>query len=135
MNKPLVSVVVISYNSSKTIEETLDSIKAQTYDNIELIVADDNSVDNTSDIAESYANGELRINAYDSPGSGVSYARNYGMRLARGRYLGFLDSDDSLDPDYLSVLVGNANEENADRVENNESIQAVFDNHKDIMNA
>ena len=149
VENPEVTLIVPARNSAAYLGKCIESVLKQKYTNWELIIINDNSVDNTSDIAESYANGELRINAYDSPVSGVSYARNYGMRLARGRYIGFLDADDSLDPDYLSVLVGNANEENADisqcsfyllyrdgrRVENNESIQAVFDNHKDIMNA
>ena len=149
VDNPEVTLIVPARDSSAYLGKCIESVLKQKYTDWELIIINDNSVDDTPSIAVSYAEGEPRIYAYDSPGSGVSSARNYGMRLARGRYIGFLDADDSVDPDYLSVLVGNAHEENADisqcsfcllyrdgrRVENNESIQAVFDNHKDIMNA
>jgi glycosyltransferase involved in cell wall biosynthesis len=91
MNVPLFSVVIPVYNRAKVIRSTIESVLAQTYRDYELIVVDDGSTDNSSEIAKSYGN-ELVVLEQENQGPGP--ARNTGARHAIGRYLAFLDSDD-----------------------------------------
>ncbi|HYE37152.1 glycosyltransferase family A protein [Methylocaldum sp.] len=91
---PLVSVVIPAYNAMAFLRQTLDSVLAQTYDNLEVIVVDDGSTDGTSDLLHGY--GE-RITVLRQANAGQAAARNYGARVARGDMLAFLDSDDLWD--------------------------------------
>lgn len=123
MNKPLVSVVVISYNSSKTIEETLDSIKAQTYDNIELIVADDNSVDNTCDVVarwlQNNSDGFVKASLVSSDqNSGPTGNANRGISNGKGAWIKLIAADDALLPNCI--------EDNVEFINNNPKAQIVF---------
>lgn len=91
----LVSVVVPTYNSEHTIKRTLDSILNQTYENLEILVVDDNSSDKTLDILESYKKQDERIKIYTKKSNkGVANSRNIAIKNSRGRYIAFLDSDD-----------------------------------------
>jgi alpha-1,3-rhamnosyltransferase len=123
MNKPLVSVVVISYNSSKTIEETLDSIKAQTYDNIELIVSDDHSVDNTCDVVDKWlqnnSDGFVKALLVSSEkNSGPAGNANRGIRNGKGAWIKLIAADDALLPNCI--------EDNVEFIKNNPEAQIVF---------
>jgi glycosyltransferase involved in cell wall biosynthesis len=85
MFQELVSVIVPAYNAEKTIGETLSSVSAQTYRNVEIVVVDDGSVDNTAEIVERYARTDLRVRLIRQANIGVAAARNRGLAEARGR--------------------------------------------------
>lgn len=88
----LVSVVVPTYNRARIIGRAIESALAQTYGDMQVVVADDGSCDNTREVAEAYG---PRVTYVRQPNAGVSAARNYGMRHARGEFIAFLDSDDA----------------------------------------
>ena len=107
---PLVSVVVMTYNSSATIIETLDSIKVQSYNNIELIVSDDNSKDNTVDICRQWVkqNGACLndVIIITSPqNTGVAPNINRGIRASHGEWIKSIAGDDTLTPDCIREFV------------------------------
>jgi len=98
-NEPLFSIIIPSFNRAHLITETLDSVKAQTFENWECIVVDDGSSDNTKSIVSAYLNDDVRFKYYDRPSSnlaGGNGARNFGAEKSQGQWLIFLDSDDLL---------------------------------------
>lgn len=99
MNRPLVSIIIPTKNSRKTLERCLDSIKNQTYKNIELIVVDNNSTDKTKEIASRYTK-----RVYNK-GPERSVQRNFGAKNADGEYLSFIDSDMELTPTVIEECV------------------------------
>ena len=149
VDNPEVTIITPARNSGAFIDKCIRSVIAQSFTGWELIIINDGSSDNTCDIAGFYADKDPRIFLYDSPGSGVSAARNHGMDKARGKYITFLDSDDMLDPDYLSDLLSNAAKENADitqcsfyylyrngkTVKDSESASGVYEGQKEILDA
>ena len=88
---PLVSVIIPTYNRAKYVAEAIDSVLTQDYPQIELIVVDDGSTDETADIVQCYGN---RLIYLCQENQGVAAARNSGIAFAHGRFLAFLDSDD-----------------------------------------
>ncbi|MCQ2533759.1 MAG: glycosyltransferase [Clostridia bacterium] len=100
----LVSFIVPVYNAEATIKYTIDSVLKQKITNWELILIDDGSVDNSFNICQSYANEDSRIILIHIENSGVSIARNTGLGLARGEWIIFVDSDDYLSENLLSVV-------------------------------
>lgn len=112
--QPLISVIVPIYNSENTLEKCIDSLLCQTYDNLEIILVDDGSTDNSLDICMSYSEKHRNIKVISKPNGGVSSARNLGLDNASGDYYGFVDSDDYIDADMYSVLMENALANNAD---------------------
>lgn len=102
-----VSVIIPAYNSSKTILNTLLSVKKQHYDTIEVIVIDDGSVDDTATIVEQFSeqNGDLNILLIKRKNGGVSVARNIGLKRATGDLIAFLDSDDEWLEDKLKKQI------------------------------
>lgn len=101
----LVSIIVPVYNVEEYLPMCLDSIINQSYKKIEVILVDDGSTDNSGKICDEYAEKDERIKVIHKTNSGVSGARNHGMRVAQGRYIGFIDSDDTVDKMYIEVLV------------------------------
>lgn len=101
----LVSIVIPVYNSKERLEECLDSVVAQSYPKIEVIVVDDCSTDGSLEIARRYEERFSWFTVYTKENEGVSSARNYGMSKAAGEYLQFVDSDDTLLPDACQMLV------------------------------
>ena len=97
----LVSIIIPIYNYGRFLAEAIDSVMAQTYRPIEVIVVDDGSTDNTANIATSYPD----IQYIYQPNQGVSVARNTGISKARGKYLAFLDADDTWHPDKLKIQI------------------------------
>ncbi len=95
----LFSIVIATYNRADFIERAIDSVLAQTYANLELIVIDDGSQDNTKDKVLSYQDNRIKYQYQDNKGR--SEARNLGIELSTGRYINFLDDDDYLLPDFL----------------------------------
>lgn len=98
MIKPLVSVVIPTYNRDKYINETIESVLAQTYPNIEIIVIDDGSTDNTKEVVAQYV---PKIQYVWQKNSERGASRNHGLRLAKGEFISFLDSDDLWLPDKI----------------------------------
>ena len=93
INIKLVSVIIPSYNASKFIDITINSVLNQTYSNFELIVVDDGSTDDTEIHIKRYLTDE-RVKYFKIKNGGVSNARNYGASMSKGEYLCFLDADD-----------------------------------------
>ena len=90
----LVSCVVPSYNRAHLLKEAIESTLCQTYSNWEMIIVDDRSTDDTAEVVAEYRKKDPRIKYYLNPEKGVSLARNYGIRMAQGEYIAFLDDDD-----------------------------------------
>ena len=101
-----VSVITASYNCAKFIEESIKSVLNQTYDNLELIIVDDCSTDNTEEIVNEYIKKDSRIKFYRlNNNSGAAVARNKGLDEATGRFIAFLDSDDIWDKQKLEKQI------------------------------
>ena len=90
----LISIIVPVYNVEKYLERCLDSILSQTFSDFELILVNDGSTDHSLEICRSYAEKDERILLIDQENRGLSAARNAGIAVAKGEYLGFVDSDD-----------------------------------------
>ena len=116
MNNPLVSIIVPVYNVQNSVARCLESICAQTWKNIEIILVNDGSKDESFSVCEQFREKDSRIVLVDKSNSGVSDTRNCGMTLAKGKYVQFVDSDDYLDPDFTERLVTAAEENSADLV-------------------
>ena len=94
----LISVIVPVYNVKNYLEKCLDSIINQTYKNLEIILINDGSTDESLDICYMYEKKDNRIKVYNQENHGLSYTRNRGIEIARGKYIGFVDSDDVISP-------------------------------------
>ena len=105
---PKVSVIVPVYNGEKYIKHCIHSVMGQTLSDIEILVINDGSSDGTKQILEHLASEDQRIHVFHQKNQGVSAARNFGITLAKGKYLTFLDADDYLGPEYLKILVDTA---------------------------
>lgn len=112
-----ISVIVPIYNIEDCLERCVNSILAQTYRDIEVILVDDGSTDNTPALVDRLAESDTRIRAYHKPNGGSSSARNFGIRNACGEYLGFVDSDDYIEPDMYAKLLDFAEEEDLKAVQ------------------
>ena len=98
---PLVSIIVPVYNNEKYLRQCLDSITNQTFKDIEIILVDDGSTDNSASICEEYAKEDSRVVFIHSENKGVSNARNIGIDKSKGKFIMFCDSDDWLENDYI----------------------------------
>ena len=106
MNEKLVSVITPTYNCAEFISRTIESVQAQTYQDWEMIIVDDRSQDNTKEIVEKYMKDDARIKYHLlEVNSGAAVARTVAMRLAKGSYMAFLDSDDIWMPDKLEKQI------------------------------
>lgn len=105
MEKPLVSVIVPAYNAQSTLRRCMDSICSQSYPNLEIILLNDGSKDDTLAVCRELAAADPRIRVVDKPNSGAADTRNQGIELARGTYIQFSDSDDYLLPGFTAHLV------------------------------
>lgn len=101
----LVSVIVPVYNVEPYLEQCVESILAQTYENLEIILVDDGSTDKSGEICDRYAEKDSRIRVIHQENAGVSVARNTGLDICRGDYIGFVDSDDYIASDMYEVLL------------------------------
>ena len=110
---PLISIIVPVYKVEKYLAACLDSLLAQTYQNFELIVVNDGSPDGCWQIMQRYAAQDARVRIFRKENGGVSSARNFGLDAARGEYIGFVDSDDLVLPQYLEWLLDAAQQKNA----------------------
>ena len=104
-SKALVSVIVPSYNASRYIRETLESVLGQTYSSFEVIVVDDGSTDDTAAIVADYSRRDSRIRLVSQPNGGVGAARNRAIAEASGEFIAPLDADDVWYPEKLQKQV------------------------------
>lgn len=133
-----VSIIVPVYNSEKFLDRCLESIIEQTYSNMEIIVINDGSSDNSLNICHKYKNIDNRVLIINSLNEGVSAARNKGIKKATGKYLAFVDSDDYIEKNMIECLVKRQKETNADLIVCNfcfEDIDGTYDirNNKIII--
>ncbi len=116
MDQPLVSIILPVYNAQNHLARCIGSILDQTYKNIELIILNDGSRDQSLPVCEEFRARDSRIVLVDKENSGVSDTRNLGLKLAGGEYVQFVDSDDYIDPDFTQHLVEAAEAHHADLV-------------------
>ena len=112
----MLSIIVPVYNSSRFLDKCINSLVSQTYRNLEIILVDDGSVDNSGEICNRWSLCDARIKVIHQSNLGVAVARNRGISAARGKYLMFLDSDDSLSIDACARVVEYAESHAADCV-------------------
>lgn len=99
----LISVIVPAYNAEAFIDRCLNSLLRQTYENLEIICINDASTDNTAQTVRKINDPRIRL-INNEQNLGISLTRNRGMEIARGKYIGFIDSDDFVDPDFYEKL-------------------------------
>ena len=109
-----ISIIIPAFNIQDYLGNTLDSVLAQSYDNLEIIVVNDGSKDNTGSILDDYAQKDSRIKAIYQENSGVTSARLCGIQAASGAYIGFVDGDDFIEPQMYMRLMENAKRFDAD---------------------
>lgn len=98
------TIIVPVYNRENTIKMTIESVLEQNYDEYELILIDDGSIDKTGNICKYYAKNDARVKYFYKENEGVSIARNLGIHKSNGEYILFLDSDNLLTSDALAIL-------------------------------
>ena len=101
----LVSVIIPAYNAEKTLENTLISVCRQTYHNLEIIVVNDGSVDETQIIADAIQKSDRRIAVQHIDHAGVSSARNSALQICHGKFLAFIDADDMMEENMIENMV------------------------------
>ena len=117
----LISIIIPTYNVENYISRGLESCINQTYKNIEIIVVDDGSIDNTCKVVEEYIKKDNRIFLYKKDNSGVSATRNLGIHKAKGDYCIYLDSDDWLNDSAIEILVNN--------IDDNDLVMCSYSNY------
>lgn len=110
----IISVVVPVYNIEQYLRRCLDSIINQSYKKLEIILIDDGSTDSSGEICDEYKNKDNRIVVVHKKNEGVSQARNFGMSMATGDFISFVDGDDTIEKDMFFTLINNACKYNAD---------------------
>ncbi|BAY84269.1 glycosyltransferase involved in cell wall biogenesis [Calothrix parasitica NIES-267] len=105
VDKPKVSVIVPAYNVSKYIPEALASLEKQTFSDFEVLVVDDGSTDDTAAVVQKFCQRDTRFHLLQKPNGGLSSARNYGIRHARGEYIALLDGDDIYHRDKIATHI------------------------------
>ena len=114
MEQPLISIIVPIYNVSKYLDRCMDTILNQTYKNLEIIMVDDESPDDCGKKCDEYAKKDDRIVVIHKKNAGLGMARNSGLEIAKGQYVGFIDSDDYVSKDMFEKLYETLKENNAD---------------------
>ena len=128
MKKELVSIIVPTYNSGSIIKKSIDSILKQTYENIEIIIVDDGSTDDTKVVYEKNYQKNSKVVFFSKENGGVSSARNFGIKKSSGKWVIFVDSDDTIDEHLVEELLNKANNNNLV----GPRLKKIFDNKIDI---
>ena len=143
----MISIIVPVYKVEPYLPQCLESIINQTYKNLEVILVDDGSQDRCGESCDEYAKKDNRIKVFHTENGGLSAARNYGMTRAGGEHLGFVDSDDWIEPDMFELLLAQMEEhhgvvascgfyaEYPERVVTTPVIDKEFDNTPDLLRA
>lgn len=143
-----ISIIVPVYNVEKYLNKCVDSILNQTFRDFELILVDDGSPDNSGAICDQYAEQDSRVKVIHNENRGISEARNSGINIAKGKYYGFVDSDDYIAEDMFEILYKNIRKYNADissvelisvqngvlKTKNKKNVEKVY-NQKETMQA
>lgn len=114
MEQDLISVVIPVYNVEKYFKRCIDSVLRQTYSNIEIIIVDDGSKDNSGNLCDEYGKKDSRIKVFHKENGGLSSARNFGLEKALGKYICFIDSDDFIDENYIIIMYNKMIKNDAD---------------------
>lgn len=112
----LVSVIVPIYNNEKTLKRCIESICNQKYSNIEIILINDGSVDNSIEICKKYEEKDDRVHLYSQKNQGVSSARNLGISNSNGKYIFFIDADDTIEFETIEMLIKVTKKNNNDKI-------------------
>lgn len=116
MEEAKVSVIIPVYNAAEYLERCLDSVVGQSHRNLEILLIDDGSTDGSGEICDRYAKKDGRIRVLHQKNAGVAFARNAGLDMAVGTYIGWVDSDDWIEPEMFEVMVKEAKTRKADIV-------------------
>ena len=111
-----VSVIVPVYNAEEYLKRCVDSLRNQTLEDIEIILVDDSSTDSSLEICKDFSGKDSRIKVIHKENEGAGMARNAALRVATGKYIGFVDSDDFVEPDMFKSLFEKAEENESDLV-------------------
>ena len=113
MNKKI-SVIVAVYNTEKYLDRCIESLLNQTYKNIELVIVEDCSTDSSRKLLKKYkGNKNIKV-FYNRENRGLSYSRNYGLKKSTGDFIGYIDSDDYVEPDYYEKLMSSIKDNKSD---------------------
>lgn len=114
--KSLVSIIVPVYNAETFLSKCIESIVQQDYDSIEILLVDDGSKDNSLKICQEFCDKHENVKVFSKKNTGVSDTRNYGIKKSHGKYICFVDSDDYLEKNYVSLMVKTIEKDNTDLV-------------------
>ncbi|MGL5903256.1 MAG: glycosyltransferase family 2 protein, partial [Cetobacterium sp.] len=128
---PKISIIVPVYKVEPYLRRCIDSILNQTFTNFELILVDDGSPDRCGEICDEYAKKDCRIKVIHKKNGGLSSARNIGLNIAKGDYIGFVDSDDWIDADMYETLYNLIKESN--KSISNIGYKIVYDNYSECL--
>ncbi|WP_026650986.1 glycosyltransferase [Butyrivibrio proteoclasticus] len=112
----MISVIIPVYNSKPYLNKCLDSVLGQTYTDMQVIIVDDGSSDGSGAVCDEYAQKDSRVEAYHIPNSGTVISRRTGLSKAKGQYVCFVDSDDWIEPDMITNLIEQFDDESLDFV-------------------
>ena len=111
---PLISIIVPVYQTEQYLNECLKSLSAQTYRNLEFLLIDDGSTDGSPKICDEHSSIDTRFRVFHCSHAGIAASRNRGLQLARGEFIAWVDSDDSIAPDYIQTLYNALSTNDAD---------------------
>lgn len=141
-HKPLVSVIIPVYNAAKSLARCIESVRKQTYENLEILLVNDGSTDACAAICQMYKRVDKRVQVTNKPHSGVSATRNCAIAAAQGEFIQFVDSDDYMSPHTTAVMVNAAIKKESDLVicayyrvadEESKEITIDFSKRTDVM--
>lgn len=132
----MVSILIPAYNVEKYLPQCLDSILSQTYRDLQIVIIDDGSKDNTLAVCQNYADKDSRVEVYHQENQGVATTRNHLLAKAKGDWVLFVDADDWIELDTVSFLVGKTEESGADVVLCKEVANdgIMFDYYEELFN-
>lgn len=114
--KPLISIIIPVYNVKDFVGKCLDSIARQKYENLDIVIVDDGSTDGSGKIGDEFAALDKRMRVFHKKNGGLSDARNFGIKKAKGEIIAFVDSDDLVSEDFVSVMYEEMTKSDADIV-------------------
>lgn len=138
-----ISVIISVYNTENYLKNCIDSIINQTYKNLEIILIDDGSTDNSGKICDEYEKSDKRIKVVHKKNDGVSSARNLGIKISTGKFIMFVDSDDYIDLNMIEVMSENVKDNNIvkssyktienEKIKKIAKLNEVYDNSQDYI--
>lgn len=128
----MISIIVPIYNAETTLKKCVDSLVNQSYKDIEILLINDGSTDNSSSICQEFADNYAPVQYFSKDNSGVSDTRNYGLKKAKGEYIMFVDSDDFVDTTICECLINSATKNDSDLVACGYNV-SVGDGYKNVI--